>query len=99
MAINLAHRPDLGSRIEKLASRLGLKGRRRKAAMNELALTLLEERMAHDRPDQTAIETSLDLYIINGSNLRERLAPGCNDGQPLSLSLQQALYYECGLPE
>ena len=92
MAISPAHRPDLDSRI-------GLKGRERKVVTIEHALPLLEERMAHNRPDQTAIETSLDLYIINGSHLRERLAPRSDDGQPLSLSLQQALYDERGLPE
>ena len=98
MAINLAHRQDLDSRVEKLAGRLGLKGRGRKTATIERALTLLEERVAHDRLNQTAIEASLDRYIINGSNLRERLTPLSNDGLPLSLSLQQALYDERGLP-
>ena len=100
MAFNLAHRPDLDSRVEKLADRLGLTGRGRKTATIEQAITLLEERAAHDRPNQAAIETSLDRYIINGSNLRERLAlPRSDDGPPLSLSLQQALYDERGLPE
>ena len=99
MPINLAHRPDLDSRVEKLAGRLGLTGRGRKTATIERALALLEQRVAHDRPDRTAIETSLDRYIINGSNLRERLAPRSDNGLPLSLSLQQALYDERGLPE
>ena len=54
----------------------------------------------YDRPDQMAIEASLDRYLINGSNLRERLASARgNDDTPLSLSLQQALYNERGLPE
>ena len=99
MAFNLARRPDLDSRVEKLADRLGLTGRGRKSATIERAITLLEERAAHDRPNQAAIETSLDRYIVNGSNLRERLAPRSDDGPPLSLSLQQALYDERGLPE
>ena len=98
MAINLAHRPDLDSRVEKLAGRLGLTGRGRKTATIERALVLLEERVADDRPDRTAIETSLDRYIINGTYLRERLAPRGDDGSPLSLSLQQALYGERRLP-
>ena len=99
MAFNLAHRPDLDSRVGKLADRLGLTGRGRKTATIEQAVTLLEERAAHDRPNQAAIETSLDRYIVNGSNLRERLVPRSDDGPPLSLSLQQALYDERGLPE
>lgn len=99
MAFNLAHRPDLDSRVEKLADRFGLMGRGRKTATIERALTLLEGRAAHDRLDQTAIEKSLDRYILNGSNLRERVASLSDDGPPLSLSLQQALYNERGLPE
>ena len=102
MPINLAHRPDLACRVEKLADRLGLAGRGRKTASIERAITLLEERAAHDRPNQSAIETSLDRYIINGSSLRERLAPALHvalDGPLTSLSLQQALYDERGLPE
>ena len=98
MAINLAHRPDLDSRVEKLADRLGLKGRGRKTATIERALALLEERVAHDRPDRTAIEAALDRYIADGSRLRERLTDRSGDGPPLSLSLQQALYDERGLP-
>ena len=99
MAFNLAHRPDLDSRVEKLAGRLGLTGRGRKTETIEQALDLLEERVAQDRPDRTAIETSLDRYIINGSDLCKRLAPrGDDSGPPLSLSLQQALYDERGLP-
>ena len=98
MAINLAHRPDLDSRVEKLADRLGLKGRGRKTATIERALALLEERVAHDRPDRMAIEAALDRYIADGSRLRERLAGRSGDGPPLSLSLRQALYDERGLP-
>ena len=43
MAINLAHRPDLDSRVEQLADRLGLKGRGRRTATIERALTLLKK--------------------------------------------------------
>ena len=98
MAINIAHRPDLDSRVEKLADRLGLKGRGRKTATIERALALLEERVAYDRPDRMAIEASLDRYIADGSRLRERLTDRSSDGPSLSLSLQQALYDERGLP-
>ena len=73
MAFNLAHRPDLDNRVEKLASRLGLTDRGRKTGTIERALTLLGERMPHDRLDETVIETSLDRYILNGSNLREHV--------------------------
>ena len=99
MAFNLAQRPDLDSRVEKLADRLGLTGLGRKTATIERAIALLEERAAQDLPNQAAIEMSLDRYIVNGSNLRERLVPRSDDGLPLSLSLQQALYDERGLPE
>ena len=98
-AFNLAYRSDLDSRVEKLACRLGLTGRGRKTATIERALALLEERAAHDRPGRTAIETSLDRYLISGSSLRERLVPRGDDGPPLPLSLQQALHDERGLPE
>ena len=98
MAINLAHRPDLDSRVERLADRLGLKGRGRKTATIERALALLEKHVAQDRPDRAAITAALDRYIAEGPRLRERLA-GRNGGDPpLSLSLQQALYDERGLP-
>ena len=98
MAINLAHRPDLDGRVEKLAARLGLKGRGRKTATIERALALLEERVAHDRPDRAAIKSALDRYIAEGPRLRERLAAQSGEEPPLSLSLQRALYDERGLP-
>ena len=101
MAINLTHRPDLEDRIERLADRLGLKGRGHKTATIERALAELEERLASERPDRAAIEASIDRYIEAGARLRERL-PGRDlpDSAPsLSLSLQEALYDERGLPE
>ena len=98
MAINLAHRPDLDCRIEQLADHLGLKGRGRKTATIERALTLLEKHVVHDRPDRAVIEAALDRYIAKGSRLRERLTGQDGGGPPLSLSLQQALYDERGLP-
>ena len=93
MAINLAHRPDLDSRVERLADRLGLKGRGRKTATIERAPTLLKKHVAQDR---AAIAAALDHYIAEEPRLRERLA-GRNGGGP-PLWLQQALYDERGLP-
>ena len=99
MAINLTHRPDIERRVERLAGCLGLTGRGRKTATIDRALTLLEERVGHDRTDRMAVKTSLDRYIVNGSNLHERVATRGDDSPPLSLSLQQALYDERGLPK
>ena len=100
MAINLVHRPDLDDRVENLASRLGLKGRGRKTAIIELALTALEEQERVAHPDPSAIAASLQRYIERGACLRARLTE--NDSpdrsRPLSASLQQALYDERGLP-
>ena len=100
MAINLVHRPDLDDRVENLASRLGLKGRGRKTAIIELALTALEERERVAHPGPAAIAASLQGYIERGAGLRARLTE--NDSpdrsQPLSVLLQQALYDERGLP-
>ena len=59
MAINLVHRPDLDDRVENLAARLGLKGRGRKTAIIERALTALEEQQRVAHPDPTAIAASL----------------------------------------
>ena len=100
MAINLTHRPDLEERVERLAERLDLKGRGRKTATIERALVALEERLASDRPDRAAIEASLDRYIEAGSRLRERLSGTVRpESVPsMSLSLQEALYDERGLP-
>ena len=98
LPINPAHRPDLDGRVERLADRLGLKGRGRKTATIERALALLEEHVARDRPDRAAIEAALDRYIAEGARLRERLASQSGGGSPLSLTLQQALYDERGLP-
>ena len=96
MAINLAHRSDLDSRVERLADRLGLKGRGRKTATIERALTLLEKHVTQNRPDRAAIAAALDRYIAEGPRLRERLADGSGGGPPLSL--QQAFYDERGFP-
>ena len=100
MAINLVHRPDLDDRVESLASRLGLKGRERKAGIIERALTALEEQQRVAHPDPAAIAASLQRYIEKGARLRARLTGkhSPDQGQPLSALLQQALYDEQGLP-
>ena len=100
MAINLVHRPDLDDRVENLASRLGLKGRGRKTAIIERALTALEEQERAAHPDRTTIAASLQRYIDKGARLRAQLAGNQSpvQGQPLSALLQQALYDEQGLP-
>ena len=94
MTINLAHRPDLDSRVEALAKRLGLRGRGCKTAIIERALAILEARVARERPDGTAVNASLDRYIAAGPHLRARLADRDAGSPPLSQSLQQALYIE-----
>lgn len=100
MAINLAHRPDLDARVEKLAAQLGLAGRGRKTAIIERALAALEERVARTRPDRATVLASIDRYIAAGPGLREKIAPRANNDHdaPLSLTLQQVLYDERGLP-
>ena len=100
VAINIAHRPDLDARVEKLASCLGLRGRGRKTAVIECALAALEEREKTAHLDPTAIAASLQRYIDNGTHLSARLfeegVP--KRGRPLSALLQEALYDERGLP-
>ena len=101
MAINLAHRPDLDDRVEKLATRLGLRGRGRKTAIIEQALAALEERAERAYPDRAAVTASLDRYIEAGPRLRQRLAGSGRPlfEPPLSLSLQRVHYDEEGLPK
>ena len=101
MAINLAHRPDLDNRVEKLAARFGLKGRGRKTAIIERALTALEEQAKHAYPDRAAVTATLDRYIKAGPRLRRRLAGsgGPLFEPPLSQSLQRAHYDGQGLPK
>ena len=99
MAINIAHRPDLDERVERLAGRLRMRGRGRKTAVIERALGALENEVEAAEPDRDAIRASLDGYARAGSRLGERLKhldPG--DGRPLSQLLQDALYDERGLP-
>ena len=99
MAINLAHRPDLDNRVEALAKHLGLKGRGRKTAIIERALAALEERVAHDRPDRTAVKARFDRYIAGCPALRARLADQDVVHLSLSLSLPLGLYDAHGFPE
>ena len=99
MAINIAHRHDLDERVERLAARLGLRGRGRKTAVIERALTALETQAERAAPDPAAIRSSLERYANDGPRLRARLAhldPG--DGRPLSQVLQDSLYDDRGLP-
>ena len=100
VAINIAHRPDLDARVENLASCLGLRGRGRKTAVIERALTVLEEQERTVQLDPTNIAASLQRYIENGTHLSTRLIEdGMSDRrQPLSALLQQSLYDELGLP-
>jgi len=101
VAINLVHRPDLDARVEKLAFRLGLRGRGRKTAVIERALAALEEQERTAHRDPTAIAASLQRYVENGARLRARLIEDGmpNQGRPLSALLQQSLYDEQGLPK
>jgi hypothetical protein len=99
VAINIAHRHDLDDRVERLASRLGLRGRGRKTAVIERALTALELRVESDTPDRASIRASLERFAMSAPDLRRRMAhldPG--DGRPLSRTLQDDLYDERGLP-
>ena len=99
MAINIAHRQDLDDRVERLAARLGLRGRGRKTAVIEQALVALEKRVEREAPDRAAIRASLERYAKGGPRLRARLVrldPG--DGRPLSQVLQDALHDDRGLP-
>ena len=99
MAINIVHRRDLDERVEQLAARLDLRGRGRKVAVIERALSALEERVERDGPNRAAIRASLERYARDGLRLRKRLAGlDPRDGRPLSQVLQDALYDERGLP-
>ena len=99
MTMHFMRRPDIDSRFEQLADRLGLTGSERKTETIERALALLEERVVHDRPGRASIEATLDRYIDSGARLRERVAHLDDNDRPLSASLQRALYDDLGLPE
>ena len=98
MAINLTRRPDLEARVERLAALLELKGRGRKAAVIERALTALEEQVPVMPPG--AITAALDQFGRNADVIAAELAddPDLDHGKPLSQALQDVLYDEHGLP-
>lgn len=99
MAINLTHRPDLETRIERLASRLGMNGRGRKTAVIERALTALEEQTPQMSPE--AIRAALDEFGRNADLIAAELAddPELDHSKPLSEALQDVLYDAHGLPK
>ena len=102
MAINIAHRHDLDERVERLAGRLGLRGRGRKTAVIERALGALEEQVDKAKPDRTCIEASLERLAQAGDRYLEReRTRGRPAGHepPLSQVWQEELYDEYGLPE
>lgn len=99
MAINIAHRPDLDRQVERLAGFLGLAGRGRKIRVIEAALDALEESVVRTRPDRAAIRAGLQKFAENAPRLRAQLSGGAaEDGRPLSLTLQEELYDDRGLP-
>lgn len=100
MSINLAHKPDLERRVERLADRFGLRGRGRKTAVIERALAALEESAAGDDRDELTIKASINRYIDAGVRLRTRVEKDFpSESAPLSAALQKAIYGERGLPE
>ena len=101
MAINIAHRPDLDARVERLAGRLDLRGRGRKTAVIERALRALEEQTERSRSDRADIEAALERLAKAGDRFRERegrfgRSPAVD--RPLSQVWQDELYDERGLP-
>ena len=98
MAINLTHRPDLDERVEKLAAHMGFNGRGRKTAVIEKALAALEDRVS--LMDAESILASLKQFEGHGPLIAAELAGDLelDPGRPLSLTLQEALYDEHGLP-
>ncbi len=102
MAINIAHRPDLDERVERLAGALGWSGRGRKTAVIEKALATLEARLEAERPSRESIVEAINVFIRNGPRLRARALarnPHLDPNEPLSKSLQEALYDARGLPK
>ena len=102
MAINIAHRPDLDERVERLAARLDMKGRGRKTAIIEQALRALEEQVDRARPDRACIEASLERLAQAGDRYRERertRGRRTDHERPLSQVWQEELYDDHGLPK
>lgn len=99
MAINIAHRQDLDERVERLAAALDLRGRGRKTAVIERALDALEAHVERTRPRRADVLASIGRYVEAGRRLRVRPARARPDtGRPASLTLQDALYDDRGLP-
>ena len=101
MAINIAHRPDLDERVERLAARLALRGRGRKTAVIDRALRALEERVERSRPDREDIEAALERLAQAGDRYRERQRQRGRDAggsPPASRVWQDELYDDHGLP-
>ena len=95
MAINIAHRQDLDERVERLAAALDLRGRGRKTAVIERALDALEAHVERTRPRRADVLASIGRYVEAGRRLRVRPP---DTGRPSSLTLQDALYDDRGLP-
>lgn len=100
MAINVAHRPDLDERVERLAARLDLSGHGRKTAVIERALRALEEQVERARPDRNTIVASLDRLAEAGDRYRQRAGmPATRDPESLSRVWQDEPYDDNGLPK
>ncbi len=102
MALNIAHRQDLDELVERLAARLGLRGRGRKIAVIQRALRALEEQVDKARPDRACIEASLDRLAQAGDRYRERERPRgrrADHERPFSQVWQEELYDDHGLPK
>ena len=101
MAINIAHRPDLDERVERLAARLALRGRGRKTAVIDRALRALEDRVERSRPGREDIEAALERLAQAGDRYRERerkRGRDTGDSPPASRIWQDELYDDHGLP-
>ena len=85
--------------MEKLAAQMGFNGRGRKTAVIEKALAALEDRVSLMDPE--SILASLKQFEGHGALIAAELArgdPELDRGKPLSVTLQEALYDEHGLP-
>ena len=101
MAINIAHRSDLDARVEALALRLGFIGKGRKTRIIERALCALEAEVEGQRPSREDMDAAFKRIEEVSTSLREGLLAMYADQDPdnLSISLQEELYDERGLPK
>ena len=102
VGINIAHRHDLDQRVERLAGRLGLRGRGRKTAVIEQAPGALEEQVDKAIPDRAYIEASLERLAQAGDRFRERerlRGRAADQERPLSQVWQEELYDDRGMPK